>query len=292
MTAVGLGLRLVVVALAYAVLAPIQLVALRRGWRLAGWIPACFHRLLLRLFRVRVVVHGSPPEPGRPTLVLSNHVSWMDIPVLGSLLPLSFIAKSEVAGWPVVGHFARMQRCIFIDRARKSHTTHVNTEVAHRLARGDLIVLFPEGTTGDGNRLLPFRSALVGAARAALAEPTLEGIDLKPLAIVYVRRNGLPVTRRERPAIAWYGDMDLAPHLAAFVRAGAVDAIVHWGEPIPFDAASDRKQATAEAEAAVRGAVRRAARLGVDALRPPPNGLPQPLPVPLPPAKVYEDPVP
>jgi 1-acyl-sn-glycerol-3-phosphate acyltransferase len=156
--------------------------------------------------------------------------------------------------------------------------------VAHRLARGDLIVLFPEGTTGDGNRLLPFRSALVGAARAALAEPTLDRIDLQPLAIVYVRRNGLPVTRRERPAIAWYGDMDLAPHLAAFVREGSIDAVVHWGEPIPFDARSDRKRATADVEAAVRAAVQRAARLGVDVLRPPPNGVP----VPLEPTNVYE----
>ncbi len=284
MTAVAVGIRLLALGFAALVLVPVQMLALRFGWRLAGWLPVLFHRLLLGLFRVRVVVHGHPPAGGRPTLILSNHVSWMDIPVLGSLLPLSFIAKSEVAGWPVIGLFARLQRCIFIDRARKTHTTHVNTEVAHRLARGDLIVLFPEGTTGDGNRLLPFRSALVGAARAALAEPSLERIDLQPLAIVYVRRNGLPVTRRERPAIAWYGDMDLAPHLAAFVREGSIDAVVHWGEPIPFDAASDRKRATADAEAAVRTAVQRAAGLGVEVLRPFPDGLP----VPLASAKVYE----
>jgi 1-acyl-sn-glycerol-3-phosphate acyltransferase len=99
-----------------------------------------------------------------------------------------------------------------------------------------------------------------------------------------VRRNGLPVTRRERPAIAWYGDMDLVPHLSAFVREGSIDAVVHWGEPISFDAASDRKRATADAEAAVRTAVQRAARLGVDVLRPLPDGLP----VPLSPTKVYE----
>lgn len=290
MTAVGAGLRITALLLAAGLMLPLQLWAVRAGWRVAERIPVCFHRLLLTLFRVRVVVQGQPPDRGRPTLVLSNHVSWMDISVLGSLLPLSFVAKTEVAGWPLVGLFARMQRCIFIDRARKSHTTHVNTEVAHRLAGGDVIVLFPEGTTGDGNRVLPFRSALVGAARAALTEPTLERIDLQPLALVYVRRNGLPVTRRERPAIAWYGDMDLAPHLAAVLREGPLDAVVQWGEPIPFDAVSDRKQATAEAEAAVRSAVQRAARLGVDILRPPATGLPAPspasLPVPLEAAKV------
>ena len=179
--------------------------------------------------------------------------------------PLSFVAKAEVAGWPVVGFFARAQRCIFIDRTRKTHTSHVNTEVGHRLARGDVIVLFPEGTTGDGNRLLPFRSALVGAARAALDEPSLRRISLQPLAIAYVRRNGLPVTRRERPALAWYGDMELAPHLAAFLRESSLDVIVRWGEPISFDAGSDRKQATAEAEAAVRAAVQEALKRPIGA---------------------------
>lgn len=277
MTAVSIGLRLLVVVVAVLLILPIQLLAVRSGWRVAGWLPVCFHRLLLSLFRVRIIVHGQPPASGRPTLVLSNHLSWLDIPVLGSLLPLSFIAKSEVAGWPIVGLFARLQRCIFIDRARKSHTASVNAEVAHRLALGDLIVLFPEGTTGDGNRLLPFRSALVGAARAALADPSLKHIDLQPLAIAYVRRNGLPVTRRERPAIAWYGDMDLAPHVAAFVREGSIDAVVHWGEPIPFDAASDRKRATAEAEAAVRTAVQGAVNLRVDVLHSPGAGRRVPL---------------
>src|SRR5688572_10209706 len=137
MTAVSIGLRLLVLAPFALLILPLQLVAVPFGWRLAGWLPVYFHRLLLALFRVRVVVHGQPPG-GRPTLVLSNHLSWLDIPVLGSLLPLSFIAKSEVSGWPVVGLFARLQRCIFIDRERKTHTASVNAEVAHRLARGDV----------------------------------------------------------------------------------------------------------------------------------------------------------
>ena len=266
MTVVGVGARLLALGSALVLVVPPLLLGLRLGWPSAGWLPVYVYRLFLRLFRIRVIVQGRPPGD-RPTLVLSNHVSWLDIPVLGSLLPLSFIAKAEVAGWPVIGFYARLQQCIFIDRARKSHTAHVNTEVGHRLARGDIIVLFPEGTTSDGNRLLTFRSALVGAARAALAEPTLERIWLQPLAIVYARRNGLPVTRRERPAIAWYGDMELAPHLAALVREGSIDVVVHWGEPIPFDAGSDRKRATAEAEAAVRQAVQDALRTRSDPFR-------------------------
>ncbi len=277
MRTVTVGAKLLVLGLVFFVIVGPQLLSLRFGWRLAERLPILFHRLFLWLFSVRVIERGRPPE-GLPTLVLANHVSWLDIPVIGSRRPLSFIAKAEIETWPVVGLFAKLQRSVFIDRGRRKATAEVNHVVARRLVRGEAIVLFAEGTTGDGNRLLPFRSSLVGAARAALAEPggrleraALEGrlpaaraepgvsrIHLQPLAIAYTRRNGLPVTRRERPEIAWYGDMELAPHLGLFVRGGPLDAVVTWGEPIPFDGTTDRKQATALAEAAVRAAIREA----------------------------------
>jgi lyso-ornithine lipid O-acyltransferase len=254
MSAIDGALKLLALGLFFLATLPVQLLSLRFGWRLAGILPVLFHRFVLRLLGVRVTVRGIPPGDA-PTLVLANHVSWLDIPVIGSLRPLSFVAKAEVAGWPVVGLLARLQRSVFIDRARKAATAEVNAAVAHRLAKGEVIVLFPEGTTGDGNRLLPFRSSLVGAARAALADPGLEHVLLQPLAVAYVRRSGLPVTRRERPAIAWYGDMELGPHLGLFLREGPLDAVVTWGDPIPFDAGTDRKRATAAAEAAVRRAI-------------------------------------
>ena len=160
----------------------------------------------------------------------------------------------------MIGTRARLQRTVFIDRTRRADTASVNATVAERIAGGDLIVLFAEGTTGDGTRLLPFRSSLVGAARAALAG---EGggpgrIRLQPLAITYPRRNGLPLIRSERPEVAWYGDMDLAPHLATFFDGGPIDVHVVWGAPIAFEAGTDRKRATALAEASVREAVQRA----------------------------------
>lgn len=251
MSRAGVRARLAVQAAVFVAILPLQALAIRFGWRLAGRLPVLFHRSFLRLFGVRIEVHGALDQ-GSPVLVLANHVSWLDISVLGSLAPLSFVAKSEVARWPVVGLFARMQRTVFIDRARRTHTAAVNKAVAGRLGQGDVVVLFPEGTTSDGNRVLPFRSSLVGAARTAVAELGTMSVRLQPLAITYVRRNGLPITRRDRPEIAWYGDMDLAPHLAAFLRAGPVDARIAWGAPILFGPDSHRKEATAEAEAAVR----------------------------------------
>ncbi|MGN7123384.1 lysophospholipid acyltransferase family protein [Methylorubrum thiocyanatum] len=278
MTRVGIGLRLFVQAVAFLIVIGPHWLSLRFGrGRLAAHIPVLFHRLFLRLFSVRVTQSGSPPPPGEPALVLSNHVSWLDIVALGSLRPLSFVAKSEIEGWPLIGTLAKLQRTVFIERAKRAATASVNATVGERLVSGDLIVLFAEGTTGDGLRLLPFRSSLVGAARAALSAETggLARIRLQPLALAYPRRNGLPVTRAERPEIAWYGDMDLAPHLALFAKRGPIDVHVNWGAPIAFEPATDRKRATAQAEAAVRQGLREI-RLGSPPSRPVPAA-PEPL---------------
>lgn len=257
MNRVGLSLRVAALALAFALLAPPHLFAMRFLGRRSGLAPVLFHRTFLRLFSVRVTQSGTPPAAGEAALVLSNHVSWLDIIAIGSLRPLSFVAKSEIAGWPLIGTLAVLQRTLFIDRGRRAATATVSAAMGDRLAGGELVVLFAEGTTGDGTRLLPFRSSLVGAARAALGVET-DGagrIRLQPLAITYPRRNGLPVVRSERPEIAWYGDMDLAPHLTAFVQGGPIDVHVIWGVPILFEAGTDRKAATATAEAEVRRAI-------------------------------------
>jgi lyso-ornithine lipid O-acyltransferase len=255
-TSIGVAFRLLLLGLCSLVLVPLQMLALRFQWSsMLHALPVWFHRIILTLFNVRVVERGTPPSDA-PTIVVSNHVSWLDIPVIGSLHPLSFIAKSEVEGWPVIGLFARLQRSVFIDRQRRKATVEVNDALAHRLVKGEALVLFAEGTTSDGNRLLPFRSSLVGAAQTALMHDSVERVFLQPLAIAYTSRNGLPVTRRERPFIAWYGDMDLGPHLKLFIRGIPLDVVVTWGEPIPFN--GSRKQATAFAEAEVRRALKAA----------------------------------
>jgi lyso-ornithine lipid O-acyltransferase len=261
MTRLGIGVRLAVCAIVFLILIGPHWLSLRFGrGRIAAHAPTLFHRAFLKLFAIRVTQSGTPPIPGEPALVLSNHISWLDIIALGSLRPLSFVAKSEIAGWPLIGTLARLQRTVFIDRGRRTATASVNAAVGNRLAAGDLIVLFAEGTTGDGNRLLPFRSSLVGAARTAIQteEGRLDRIRLQPLAITYPRRSGLPLGRVERPEIAWYGDMELAPHLALFVKRGPVDVHVVWGAPITFEAGTDRKAATALAEASVRSAMQQA----------------------------------
>ncbi|PSC04885.1 1-acyl-sn-glycerol-3-phosphate acyltransferase [Alsobacter soli] len=249
------------IAAVLAVLVPITLVlmvvqwsALKAGSPIAHRLPRRFHQFVCALFRIRIEVAGAPAE-GRPLLVLANHTSWLDITVISTLLPLSFVAKREVGSWPVFGTFARLQRSIFIDRQRRKGAAEANREIAERLAGGDAIVLFAEGTTSDGNRVLPFKTAVVGAARDAIAEAGHTGhVLVQPLTIAYPRRGGLPVGRPDRPALAWYGDMELIPHLAPVIAGQPIDAVAVWGEPIAFDAGSDRKTVTRTAENAIRRA--------------------------------------
>ncbi|AXS39000.1 1-acyl-sn-glycerol-3-phosphate acyltransferase [Breoghania sp. L-A4] len=240
-------------------LMPLQWLALKLDLPMQRWLPLIFHRCALVATGMRVHVRGAPAEH-RPLLVTSNHVSWGDIIVLGSLMPLSFIAKSEVGRWPVFGTFARMQRSVFVDRQRRTSTGRTASEIGERLTAGDVMVLFAEGTSSDGNRVLPFRSALVGAVHHAMvgdgdAQET-PGRDARvwaqPLSIVYSKLQGMPMGRQFRPLIAWYGDMDLAPHLWAILREGALDVEVVWGDPVPISADTDRKALTRALEARVR----------------------------------------
>ncbi len=247
---VWFALRLAGVAAGVLVLLPVQWVCWRFRLPARRIVPMLFHRWVCRVLGVRVRLTGPIPDD-RPLLIVANHVSWLDISVLGSLVPLSFIAKSEVADWPLFGLFATLQRSVFVDRQRRSATRDVNREIAGRLAEGDPLILFGEGTTGDGNRILPFRSALLGAAREVMSAGDAT-VTVLPLAITYVRQDGLPLGRRARPGIAWYGDADLAPHLAGVLSSGPFDAVIGVGPPLGFDVASDRKALTRLAERHVR----------------------------------------
>ena len=211
-----------------------------------------YYRALCGFLRVRINVVGTPMRD-HPTLILSNHVSWLDIPVISAIMPIAFVAKREVASWPLFGLFAKLQRSVFVDRNRRHKTPEVNAEIARRLADGDPVVLFGEGTSSDGNRVLPFRTALIGAARDALVDAGhVERILIQPLSVAYVAFHGLPMGRQHRPLAAWYGGLDLFPHLRAVVRSGAIDAVVSFGDPIAFEAHSDRKAFARMLETEVR----------------------------------------
>mgnify|MGYP001591031113 CR=1 FL=1 len=217
------------------------------GW---GVIAVNYYRTLCAVLRIRVRVVGEPVRD-RAVLFVSNHVSWADILAIGSITPIAYVSKNEVAKWPLVGTAAKAQRTVFVDRARRHQTGDAIAEIVHRLAGGTSVVLFAEGTSSDGNRVLPFRSALVGAVKEASARAE-SGILIQPMSICYTGLNGIPMGRQHRPTVAWYGDLDFMPHIKAFIKRGAVDAVVSYGEPVAADGTADRKAMTRSLEGAVR----------------------------------------
>lgn len=211
------------------------------------WAAVC------RALGLSVRVLGAPARAaGRPVMFVSNHSSWLDIPVLGGRLEACFVSKDNVAAWPAIGTVARLGRTVFVSRSRRS-TGEERDRMQARLAGGDALILFPEGTSSDGARVLPFRSAFFAAAFGESA-PLIQ-----PVSVVYDRLAGLPVSHASRPVFAWYGDMSLAPHFWQVAQWRGKRATVLLHRPIDPADYPDRKalaqaawQAVAEGAAALR----------------------------------------
>jgi len=228
------------------------------------WMPVLYHRMVCTILGIRVRVHGKRSAV-TPTLYVCNHVSYLDIEVLGGLIPGSFVAKVEVATWPFISTLAKAQRTIFIER-RTGKTSSSRDEMLKRLNTGDNLMLFPEGTSSDGTRVLPFRSALFGVAQLRRdGRP----ITVQPVAISYTRLDGIPLGRYWRPLFAWFGDLDLVPHLWQMVCLGETEAIVTFFSPIDIDQLGDRKKLAQHCFRQVSGGVQLANSGRVEQLPPP-----------------------
>jgi 1-acyl-sn-glycerol-3-phosphate acyltransferase len=248
------GLRIVIgmaaIALATIPIVLFQPIMLRIG-RGEAIIPRFWHRTAVWALGIKIHKIGSMSER-RPLLLASNHMSWTDIVVLGSFLDVNFIAKSELAGWPVMGWLCRFQRTVFVDRNDRRGSGDQAGEIAERMGAGHAMVLFPEGTTDDGNLLLSFKSSLFGAAKIVIDRKKADLVHVQPVAIAYTRLQGMPMTRKQREHVAWIGDQDLWPHLKAVMGEGALDVEVHFGEPVAYRAGDDRKALARRVEADVR----------------------------------------
>lgn len=200
-------------------------------------------RLLLRIIGVRFLVKGAP-SLSRPLLLVSNHTSYLDVLLLGAVLPVRFTPKSDIAKWPVVGAICRMIGCVFIDR-KATRTTDNQEKLVEALEQGACVSLFPEGTTNDGKRVLPFRSSYF-----SLAERTFTGraLAVQPAVIRYTRINGMPVGHADKPLIAWYGDMDLVPHAAALLKLGVIDAEIEFLPQVEEGTFENRKALAAHCQ--------------------------------------------
>lgn len=231
-------------------LMPVQAALVRLWTPAARRFPNWYHRNVCRLMGIDVRIDGTVAT-GKPVLLVANHTSWLDIPVLSAVAPLSFVAKREVGNWPFVSALARLQRTVFVDRTRRQSAGAAAGAIAERLAAGDTIVLFAEGTSSDGNRVLPFKSSLFGA---------VEGVDdkdvvVQTVAVVYTHRHGLPLQMADRPRVGWYGDMEMQSHAWGVLKSGPLTVTVKVGPPVPLAEFSSRKVLALESERAVRRAV-------------------------------------
>jgi 1-acyl-sn-glycerol-3-phosphate acyltransferase len=229
-------------------LMPVQWLLLKLHSRAARRFPHWYHRQVACLFGIHIRIVGKPVT-GEGVLMVGNHTSWADIIIFSAATPLSFVSKAEVARYPLFGTLARLQRTVFVERTRRSTTGETRDVIRERLLDGDTLLLFPEGTSHDGNTVLPFKSALLGAAEATLAGG--RHVKVQPVSVAFTGVHGMPMGRENRPSFAWYGDMDLAPHMWEALLAGPLDAVVQFHEPLSLDS-MDRKALAARAQEIVQ----------------------------------------
>ncbi len=231
---------------------PVQSLLLVASRPLSRWFAWRYWWAVSKLLGLRIRVHGVPLTGA--CLIVANHVSWLDIVALGALRPLCFIAKREVSSWPLFGRIARLGRTVFVDRERRGDALQAREEMTGRLAEGDGLVLFAEGTSSDGNRVLTFRSTLFAAADLAVAGAP---VPVQPVTIAYTRLAGMPMDRASRPFVAWYGDMRLAPHLWHFLKLPPVDVDIAFHPATSLAELGDRKALARACETSVRDGLAR-----------------------------------
>lgn len=225
-------------------------------WFIAGF----WHRAIGWLMGLRVKLIGVPAEKG-PVLFVANHISWLDILVLGGRLPrASFVAKSEIAGWGAAGWLASLHRTIFVNRTKRTESATQRDAMLDRLKAGHGLILFPESTSTDGIRMDPFKSSLFSVAEKGHAA-TDGHLLVQPVTISYTEINGIPLTRALAPVVAWLGDVELIAHVRALLQEGRITVTVEYHQPLTLADYGNRKRLAAAAEADVRAGLQRAHRL-------------------------------
>jgi len=220
---------------------------------LPGWnvLPRVFHRLFAIFMGMRVRVIGEP-QTGRPTLLVSNHVSWTDIVALGAVADVTFVAPEKIARWPLIGFLSSLQKTIYVDADRREAARRAPGEMARRMADGGAVCLFAEGRSDVGTHVMPFRSGLIVSAQRAMIEAGASHVAIQPVTVAYTRLQGLPVTRTERALIAWIKAKSVTENIIDILRSGTREVTIAFGHPVPFAEGSDRKAISERAENEVR----------------------------------------
>jgi 1-acyl-sn-glycerol-3-phosphate acyltransferase len=202
-----------------------------------------YYRVMARVLGFDLKIKGKQVKD-RPLLVVCNHISYLDIVAVGAAVKGEFVARGDMADWPFFGLMAKAGRTVFIDRKRSS-TTVARDAIQKRLDSGATLIMFPESTSGDGNHILPFKSALFTVAER---EAKGKAVTVQPMSIAYTKLNGLPIGVGWRSFFAWYGDMTLGPHLWQALKMGRTTVEVEFHEPVTAAQMGGRKALAAHCQ--------------------------------------------
>ena len=229
-------LRLIIFLLLTLALLPFQFIIAFFIKNYAYIIPYFYHKICLRIFGIKIKTFGKV-SINSPILLISNHASYLDIIILGSLFKTSFIAKKEISKWPLLGILAKLQNTIFIDRRVSSLKNQENKIIKHLNEKKNLVI-FPEGTSSDGNRVLPFKSSLFNIFEKNLNSKIL----VQTITIVYKKINGIPMNRIERKNITWHSNMDLIPNIFNVLKKLSIEVEVIFNDEFLPSKEYDRKK--------------------------------------------------
>lgn len=231
------GFRIFLILLLTIIMTSFQIIFLLFCKGNASYIlPRLWHKAICAIIGLKVEVRGAPVHD-QQLVYIGNHISYLDIPAVGSVLKASFIGKDDIARWPVIGQLAKAQQTAFISRNARNAKKVANA-LDVMLAKGKSLILFPEGTSSTGESVLPFKSSLFSIAQPKDLPP----ISIQPFIIELIDVEGQAPTAKSRDNYAWYADMEFAPHIWIFMQTKGATVRLTFLDVITPVAGQDRKE--------------------------------------------------
>ena len=218
---------------------PIQFLLNIFQLKLKNTYPLLFYKVIKNIVGINIDTEGFERiiQKDTGTLYIANHVSWFDILCLGSILNARFIAKKEVASMGIFGFLAKLSNTFFIDNSNKNKIYEYNNFIREKLINGESLILFPEGTTSDGNSIRKFKSSLFECINSSESL-----INVQPISICYVRKNNLPMGIYSRRFIAWVGETSMVNSMKEFLSSGSITVNLIFHPKVSMKQFSDRKE--------------------------------------------------
>ena len=228
--------RLIIFFILTFTLLPFQIIIILFFTKFVYIIPAFYHKICCKILGIKIKKTGKISD-SEPTFFVSNHASYLDIIILSSLFKSSFLAKKEISSWPLFGILAKLQNTVFIDRKIGSIKEQENLIINHLKNKNNLVI-FPEGTSSNGNQVLPFKSPLFNIFQ----NKDNPKIYIQTITIIYKKVNGITLNRVGRRDITWHSNMELLPNMINFLKKMSIEVEIIFNEKFIPKTSLDRKK--------------------------------------------------